>query len=161
MIGSQRAFERSRGFAHGAVRKAILSGRLVKALLPDGRLDFDLADDELAATEWQLRINGPSLNGHSRDPELVDHCRRSRAAREAIQARLLGLEFERKTAGLVRAEDVKRAAAECAARARERIAALPDRLGSLLDEAGRIALQSEIERVLAELDESPERRSPD
>lgn len=44
MRGSQREYARHRGCSHVAVGKAIRAGRIVEALGPDGKIDFERAD---------------------------------------------------------------------------------------------------------------------
>ena len=150
MTGSHRSYERSRRMAHGSVRRAILSGRLARALRADGLLDFDIADKELeastrpAAPTMASRMNG---NGHA-DPEAVATFLRARGAREAYMAQLARIEFERKTGTLVSAEEIKREAFEQARRARDLLLAIPERLGPMLGAAQRDALEAEIDRAL-------------
>lgn len=52
MRGSQREYARHRGCSHVAVGKAIRVGRIVEALGPDGKIDFERAD-----TLWAENTN--------------------------------------------------------------------------------------------------------
>ena len=44
MQGSQRAYARHRGCSHVAVKKAVDTGRILDAVGPDGKIDFERAD---------------------------------------------------------------------------------------------------------------------
>lgn len=107
---SLRAYARHRkdaGLAGGtlrAIQVAIKSGRLSKALTPDGQISVDAADAEWLATTHvdRIPITGPTSVG-APPPDLAE----SRARREAAEASLAEIELAEKRRELVLAKDVE------------------------------------------------------
>jgi hypothetical protein len=151
MMGiSIRAYARLRGVNHGAVRKAIETGRITPN--SDGSIDPERAD-----REWFLKTNprmdyarpsppqggsgfpsmppkgGPesaSLGAPSSDP--VTAFLRARAVKETFSAKIAQLEFEQRTGKLIRAEVAGEYAASFSAVTKDALLSLPDRLAPML-----------------------------
>src|SRR5260221_959211 len=128
------AHRRDRGLmggTHGAVEKALASGRITA--LADGKIDPDLADIEWAASS--VRGNGAGLVPH-RGRAGNGRARRTlaEAHRELLEAKaaLVRLQLAKATGQLLDAEEVTAAAFQAGRTARDTMLALPPRLGPTL-----------------------------
>lgn len=104
---SQRAYAKYRGTALSTVQKAITSGRI--SVLPDGRIDSDVADQEWEAN---TKKRGPIVGARRQPEEDNDgfgaaQYTKARAVREHYLARLAKIEFEEKVGSLVSKDEVK------------------------------------------------------
>lgn len=142
-----------RGVSGEAVRKAIASGRLVRSVVYDekGRPSID---PDLAEQEWSDQTH-PSHGGKRgaasvkkslTDDPVTDAAppdeprttpaaaaatfAQSRAIKEAYLARLAKLEFEEKSAALVKADAVKNEAFKVARLVRDALLNIPDRVSA-------------------------------
>lgn len=178
---SQREYARRRGISHVAVQRAVNSGRISTI---GGRIDPDLADREWQEnTDYSKPRNiitgdprhqrvpdGPSQpmdldRAGSRRSRVAAGFARARGTREAYMAQLAKLEYERRSAELVRADEVRVAAFRMARRREERLRAIPGNVSSAIaatrdvDEVRRI-LEDEIEGVCLELSGAEEPTGP-
>jgi len=156
------AYARHRGVSRAAVLKAIKTGRITREA--DGGINPAKADMEWARNtdpalqRKAVKQSGPpcfedEAPGDPRIVEGVPSFARSRAIREAYNARLAKLEYEEKSGELVRVADVKSAWFGISRLLRDRILALPDRLAPLLapetnQKAIREMLDAELRAVL-------------
>jgi len=158
MIGSARSFERSRGLSHGAVRRAIQSGRLRRALRRDGRIDFEKADAELAANTRpaapRMSLRNGSGNGRVESDTMLAFAS-ARALREHFAALRAKADFEREEGKLVEASEIRAGVFVAMKAAREVLLSMEDRLCAVLPglpvEEQRRAIAREIERVMSEI----------
>lgn len=151
-----REYGRMRGISGEAVRKAILSGRLIKSISYDEknrpRIDPSMADQEWAAYTNTKRGSHSHAEpaGHpaaerSKPAEITDDepaprgpgnaastFAQSRAVKEAYLARLAKLEFEEKSGKLVEADQIKDEAFRLARTVRDGILNVPDRISAEL-----------------------------
>jgi len=135
---SASAYAKRRGVSHVAVLKAIKTGRIVKE--SDGTIDPEKADAAWAknTSQAQQRKAVKKIEPASErpiDPPLVNsgpNYAQSRAIKEAYLARLAKLEYEEKSAVLVRADSVKVAWFNTLRVLRDRVLNLPDRLAPIL-----------------------------
>jgi hypothetical protein len=153
---SQRAYAKRRGVTHGAVQKAIKSGRIP---VTDGKkVDPDAADSAWAANTDESKprnsVSGtPKLSvvppvpapGGASSHLVATGYQASRAMHENYRARTARLEYERLTGALVSAEEVKVVAFNAARRAREALLAIADRQAPVL---AAITDPAEIHRIL-------------
>lgn len=164
-----RAYARRRGVSHTAVRKAIETGRLSRAVVrEDGkppRIDGDVADLEWRAQTDQAQQrepNGqPSLfpDGRTRGQRGSEEglsFARVRAVREGINAQLAQIELDRERGRLVEREDVRAEAFETARRVRDRLLGVPVRLGPVVASKTdptecELLIRTEIDAALDEL----------
>jgi hypothetical protein len=174
---SQREYARRRGISHVAVLRAIKSGRITTV---EGKINPAMADREWRANTDQSkprnRITGRPK--HTRAPGQppqpmalagIDGLAggivnttgyaRARAARELYQALLAKLELDRQNGILVRADEVRVGAFNCARKTRDQLLALADRVATTLAaesdpaEVHRI-LTDEAERICEELSDA-------
>ena len=168
---SQREYARRRGVSHGAVQRAINSGRIQAT---GGQIDPERADREWRENTDQSkprnRITGQPK--HARVPgepsEPMDFggadtgngtatgYAKARAARELYQAQLAKIELDRQRGILVQADEVKLGAFNMARKARDQLIALPERVAALLAATQDVAevqriLEEEIERICQEI----------
>ena len=169
---TQAQYARHRGVSRPAVLKAIRSGRI--RLGQDGKIDPVEAD-----ASWRrntdpskpsnsvsgnprgaaARLHRPLAKGRHTTPEdssAGPNYNLSRAVREAYLAKLVRLEYERKSGNLRDAAEVRKAFFEANRRARDLLLALPDRAAATvagLTEAAEChrILTAEVERVCDEL----------
>jgi hypothetical protein len=99
------------GTTHQAVREAIRSGRLVRAIA-GGKINAAIADEEWkgATLEDRVPITGPAARKPRDDDDLPDGIpalHESRARREAAEAALAEIELAEKRGELVLAGDVE------------------------------------------------------
>lgn len=147
-----REYGRMRGVSGEAVRRAILTGRLVNSVTYDEkkrpRVNPELADKEWAtytdSTRGSLAHANPK--GHSATKTAIQDAdeievesgnpassfAKSRAIKEDYLARLAKLEFEEKSGKLVEADQVKDEAFRVARTVRDSILNVPDRISAEL-----------------------------
>lgn len=164
------AYARHRGVSHVAVLKAIKAGRIEKN--SDGTVDVAKADAAWALNTSPSQQRGantkqkPSKKSSAKtslqeterplDPPLINSgpsYAQSRAVKEAYLARLAKLDYEEKSAALVRSDNVKIAWFNILRVLRDRILNLPDRLAPILaaetdPKAARELLDTELRQVL-------------
>lgn len=127
-----------RGITQPAVSAAIHSGRLVKAIIRDGKrikIDPDIADREWAANTQGSRGPGPQpLASGIALPDAIEAAdyNASRAKREAYNAELARLEVEEKQGQLVAADEVRKTAFAVARQVRDGLLNIPDRVSAEL-----------------------------
>ena len=116
-VMSQRAYARHRGQALSAVQKAIATGRI--SILPDGRIDSDVADREWAentkarppaAARRQPAARQPSARRQPEEDQdafgAVQYSK-ARAVREHYGARIAKIDYEERIGSLVSRDEVK------------------------------------------------------
>ncbi|MDA0902671.1 MAG: hypothetical protein O3B09_04615, partial [Proteobacteria bacterium] len=130
---SVRAYAKHRGISDGAVRKAIKSGRIIRNA--NGKIDQKLADKQWSKNTDPAQVkeeikqevsnyNPSTLGGPS--------YQQSRAIKEAYNAKLTKLQFEKESKKLISVDEVKVAAFNAARMTRDRILNIPDRVIPLL-----------------------------
>ena len=171
---SQREYGRRRGVSHVSVQRAVKSGRISTV---DGKIDPARADREWREntdkSKPRNRITGrpkhtrnpgepsePMDFGDTREPHggngTASSYAKARAARELYQAQLVKLELDRQMGTLVRADEVRVAAFNCARKTRDQLIALPNRVAAVLAATQETAevrriLDEGIERICLEL----------
>ena len=155
---SLRQYAKHRGVALSAVQKAIQSGRI--STLADGKIDPDTADVEWAQN---TAYHAPPIGSRIQDAEDVpigsQQYNKARAVREHYQARLAKLEFEERTATLVRKDEVQAAAFNKFRQFRDHILNIPDRVAAVMAAETDAAkcyefLATEVRRALNEFADS-------
>src|SRR6185503_6142289 len=173
---SLREFARRMGVRISAVQKARDAGRIT--LNPDGTVDPVRGRRQWGEnTIHSKRHRGrPRVKGTQTEPEptpegsredredtggegMSSGWHRAREVHETIKARLLQLELEKKQGKLLDADEVRRTTFALARRTRDRLLAMPSRLGPEVsglspDEATRV-LREEVERICEELAGKP------
>jgi hypothetical protein len=151
-----REYARHRGVSHGAVRKAIASGRIVPEL--DGGIDPEKAD-----VMWDSRTNPGQveLDGGEGGSGVGYH--KARAYREAYKAKLAKLEYEIKTGKLLDKNEVDVCFFNRARELRDRIQQIPRRVAARLaaetdPRTVEEILDSEIREALVDLSTPPHER---
>lgn len=148
---SMSQYAAMRGISQPAVSQAIHSGRLIKAIIKDGKrikIDPDIADREWAANTQGGRGAAPQRLASGVDlPDAIDAAdyNASRAKREAYNAELARLEVEEKQGQLVAADEVRKTAFAVARQVRDGILNIPDRVSA---ELAAVTDQFEIHRRL-------------
>lgn len=143
----------ARGVTPTAVAAAIKSGRLVKAIVQDGKrikIDPEIADEEWRANTRSGKGPAPQpiASGAAIPIDAADYSA-SRAKREAYLAELARLEYEEAEGQLVPAEEVRKQAFSAARQIRDAMMNLPDRVSA---ELAAIDDQFEVhKRLTAEL----------
>ncbi len=135
---SASAYAKHRGVSHVAVLKAIKTGRIAKE--SDGTIDPEKADAAWTKNTDPAQQRKPAKKIEQAperpiDPPLANsgpNYAQSRAIKEAYLARLAKLEYEEKSAVLVRADAVKVAWFNTLRVLRDRALNLPDRLAPVL-----------------------------
>jgi len=164
---SLRAFAIAMGVAPSAVQKARDSGRI--PVNRDGTVDPVRArrawrDNTLHSKRPPRKSKARARRGAPPDDveegngslgSMSAEWHRARAAREAIQARLLQLDLEQRQGKLLDAEEVGRATFALARRLRDRLQSLPGQIGPEVigltsAEAVRL-LQQEIDKICDEI----------
>jgi len=146
---TQAEYARRRGISRQAVSKAVKKGRIPTV---KGKIDPSVADRELEANADPQQSVKPSSETLPAAPNYSN----SRAIREAYLANLARLDYQKRTAALVSAEEVKVAAFNAARKVRDLLLALPDRLAPVLAglddplECHRV-MSEEIRRICDEL----------
>ena len=143
---SLRAYAKLRGVSDGAVRKAIKTGRIKTE--SDGTIDPAKADiawnkntnpaqqRQQIAPEKQVETTTipptPPQPDTEKRTSAVPAYQTSRAVRETYAAKMAKLDFEERTKGLVKADEVKVAAFNSARQVRDRLFCIPPRLAAVL-----------------------------
>ena len=145
---SNRAYATHRGVSEGAVRKAIKTGRIQTEA--DGSIDPVKADADWNRNTNQAQQRQPTVPEKKVEPILIppqpDAEKRgsaaqgsavpayqtSRAIRETYAAKMAKLDFDERTKGLVKADEVHVAAFNTARRVRDRLFCIPPRLAAVL-----------------------------
>ena len=123
-VRAYAASRRERGLPGGSrygVQKALRDGRIVKE--PDGTIDPDEAD-----VEWDRNTNAAKQTGEPKPASYQE----ARAIKEALGARMARLEYEERLGQLVSAKEVRREAFRRGRTLRDRLMALPSRVGPLM-----------------------------
>ncbi|MFT6220495.1 MAG: pyruvate/2-oxoglutarate dehydrogenase complex dihydrolipoamide acyltransferase (E2) component [Rickettsiales bacterium] len=140
---SIRGYAKHRGISETAVRKAIKAGRITKN--KNDKIDSNLADNQWQKNTDPAQIKEPSksqqtakqdqekVNGHhnisGQSPlSLGPSYQQSRAIKEAYNAKLTRLQFERESKKLISADEVKVSAFNAARMTRDRMFNIPDRV---------------------------------
>ena len=130
---SIRGYARHRGVTDGAVRKAIKAGRITKN-------KNDKIDPELADKQWSKNTDPAQVKEIKKEEEvrqetgnynpapLGPRYQQSRAIKEAYNAKLTRLQFERESKKLISVDEVKISAFNVARMTRDRILNIPDRV---------------------------------
>ena len=130
---SIRAYARHRGITDGAVRKAIKAGRITKN-------KNDKIDSELADKQWSKNTDPAQVKEIKKEEEVRQETgnynpaplgpsyQQSRAIKEAYNAKLTRLQFERESKKLISVDEVKISAFNVARMTRDRILNIPDRV---------------------------------
>lgn len=155
---SIRAYAKHREITEGAVRKAIKSGRITKN--ENGKIDPIIADNQ-----WQQNSDPAQLQ--NKTPETFENTetpalnagpsyQHSRAIREAYNARMAKIQFEKETGKLISANQVRIDAYNAGRVTRDRILNIPDRVIPMLVGKTEIKemkeiLKSELIKALEEL----------
>lgn len=134
---SQRAYGRHRGISEAAVRKAIKNGRISKE--QNGKIDAKKADKEWVLNTDPAQIKETRQNseikeetGNSNSSSFGPSYQQSRAIKEAYNAKLTRLQFEKESKKLISVDDVKVSVFNTARMTRDRILNIPDRVIPLL-----------------------------
>lgn len=164
---SIRAYSRQKGVSEGAVRKAIKTGRIQAEA--DGTIDPAKADkswDRNTNPAQQRKPNVPSEKLETskitiqpdteKRTSAVPAYQTSRAIRETYAAKMAKLDFDERTKGLVKADEIQVAAFNTARRVRDRLFCIPPRLAAVLaaeNSAHTVeqTLQQELREALEEL----------
>jgi len=148
---SQRAYARHRGISETAVRKALKEGRITKN--KNGKIDPNLADKQ-----WDKNTNPAQIKEATKAVEEVSNYnsnligpsyQQSRAIKEAYNAKLTRLQFEKESKKLISVDEVKISAFNAARMTRDRILNIPDRVIPLL--VGKTDIHEMKEILKAEL----------
>ena len=100
-----------------------------------------LVDPDIADREWLDNTDGSKTRPKEDDEDSEQETKgpssgqtyaAARAAREAFAANLKQLEYEEKTKQLVKADDIKKAAFNCARIVRDQILGIPDRISHIV-----------------------------
>ena len=130
---SIRAYARHRGITDGAVRKAIKAGRITKN-------KNDKIDPELADKQWSKNTDPAQVKEIKKEEEIKQETgnynpspfgpsyQQSRAIKEAYNAKLTRLQFEKESKKLISVDEVKISAFNTARMTRDRILNIPDRV---------------------------------
>ena len=172
-----REYARRRGVSHVAVQRAVNSGRISTV---NGKIDPAEADGQwrentdqskprnvITGAPKHARIPGQppqpmalaGIDGLAGGIVNTTGYARARAARELYQALLAKLELDRQNGILVRADEVRVGAFNCARKTRDQLLALADRVATTLAaesdpaEVHRI-LTDEAERICEELSDA-------
>lgn len=162
MIGTQAEYARHAGISKQAVGKAVKRGQI--PLRPDGKVDFESADlarsrnlnpaRDLAASD-RKSVGGDQGDPPASPPEQAGlSFNDARTAREAFQAKLSKLEYERKIGELISRQEVADALVTAGRAIRNKLDALPnmaDELVAIVAAGGgaRDVRQAIVERVTA------------
>ena len=130
---SIRAYARHRGITDGAVRKAIKAGRITKN-------KNEKIDSELADKQWSKNTDPSQIKEIKKEEEvrqeignynpspLGPNYQQSRAIKEAYNAKLTRLQFEKESKKLISVDEVKISAFNAARMTRDRMLNIPDRV---------------------------------
>jgi len=133
---SIRAYAKHRGVTEGAVRKAIKQGRISKK--DNGKIDPNLADKEWSKNTDPAQIKKSEAKEPTQDSSNISSpsnplsvgpsYQQSRAIKEAYNAKLTRLQFEKESKKLISVDEVKISAFNAARMTRDRMLNIPDRV---------------------------------
>jgi hypothetical protein len=133
---SIRAYAKHRGVTEGAVRKAIKQGRISKK--DNGKIDPNLADKEWSKNTDPAQIKKAEAKEPTQDSNNIStpsnplsvgpSYQQSRAIKEAYNAKLTRLQFEKESKKLISVDEVKISAFNAARMTRDRMLNIPDRV---------------------------------
>lgn len=133
---SIRAYAKHRGVTEGAVRKAIKQGRISKK--DNGKIDPNLADKEWSKNTDPAQIKKSEVKESTQDSSNISppsnplsvgpSYQQSRAIKEAYNAKLTRLQFEKESKKLISVNEVKISAFNAARMTRDRMLNIPDRV---------------------------------
>lgn len=145
---SLREYGRRRNLTHTAIAKQIRAGRLVESVVRDASGKITGIIPDLADREWDNEVPSqinhierreaasPAAAGTEPGAEPVGAAapsyNRSRAFREAYNARIAKLEYEERVGTLVNADEVRAEAFKLARSVRDSLLNIPDRLAAVL-----------------------------
>lgn len=138
VLFSQRMYAEYRGVTHGAVQKAIRSGRIVAE--PNGRIDPAKAD-----AMWDANTRPGGSPPSQADLEAAQAYSKARTIREHYRAMREKLAYEVETGKLVPVDKVRAEVFGLARRTRDRVMTISDRVASRI---ACITDAAEIEHVL-------------
>lgn len=148
------AYARHRGCALYAVQKAIASGRI--SVLPDGRIDSEVAD-----VEWAQNTRPSNQKRQDDEGESFGAAQytKARAIRENYLARLAKIEYEERVGSLVSKDEVQVASFNKFRQFRDGMLNIPDRVAAMLAAETDAAkcyeiLSTEIRKALNEFADS-------
>lgn len=144
---SKTEYAAQRGVTKQAVYAAVRSGRIAGAVLPNGKIDADRADQLWADNTHPSSGYSGHIEKRGRKTPNLDEVREkasavgidpnappplaeSKTLQAAYQARLAQIEYEEKSGKLVDADEVKKAAFKAARVTRDAILAIPDRVAA-------------------------------
>jgi len=155
---SIRAYAKHRGVSEGAVRKAIKSGRITKN--ENGKIVPTIADKQWQQNSDPAQVqNKPQATFENTEAPALNvgpSYQQSRAIREAYNARMAKIQFEKETGKLISADQVRIDAYNAGRVTRDRILNIPDRVIPMLVGKTNIKemkeiLKSELIKALEEL----------
>lgn len=133
---SIRAYAKHRGVTEGAVRKAIKQGRISKK--DNCKIDPNLADKEWSKNTDPAQIKKSEVKEPTQDSSNIStpssplsvgpSYQQSRAIKEAYNAKLTRLQFEKESKKLISVDEVKISAFNAARMTRDRMLNIPDRV---------------------------------
>jgi len=127
---SGRAYARHRGISETAVRKALKEGRITKN-------KNDKIDPKQADKQWDINTDPAQIKEVAKPQEEVNNYnpaplgpsyQQSRAIKEAYNAKLTRLQFEKESKKIISVDEVKISAFNVARMTRDRILNIPDRV---------------------------------
>jgi len=130
---SGRAYARHRGISETSVRKALKEGRITKN--KNGKIDPEIADKQ-----WQKNTDPAQIKEVKKEEKAQEEVnnynpaplgpsyQQSRAIKEAYNAKLTRLQFEKESKKLISVDEVKISAFNAARMTRDRILNIPDRV---------------------------------
>lgn len=131
---SIRAYAKHRGVTEGAVRKAIKTGRITKN--ENGKINATLADQQWDKNSDPAQVNSkPAETFENTETPAINSgpsYQQSRAIREAYNARMAKIQFEKETGKLISVDQVRVEAFNMARNTRDRILNVPDRVIPML-----------------------------
>ena len=120
---SNRQYAKHRGVTENAIRKAIKEGRISQTA--NGKIDPVIADQQWDKNSDPAQVN--RIKGNSDDQHSSTY-QQSRAIREAYNARMAKLQFEKETGKLISSEQVRMDAFNAGRIVRDRLLNIPDRI---------------------------------
>jgi phage terminase Nu1 subunit (DNA packaging protein) len=152
-VMSVSEYATARGVSQQRISALKSAGRL--ALTPDGKIDADQSDRNLAQTASRGRGGIPAMDATD-DPEVRQRILAARAKREHHEANLAALRERKESGELVALDRVQKAAIDAGALIRSALEQLPGKLGASLaaesdPTACRALLRVEIDAALADL----------
>ena len=147
------AFGRRLGLTGMAVKRMVLSGRLVDAVHPDGSIDPDVGIREYEQNTDADRSARTSPNPDAGAPNTFQ---KARTHREAYRAKTAELDYKVRIGELVSAKEIEAAIFDAMRRVRERLQTMPSRLAPVAGLGGDtdscfVAIETEVNQALDEL----------